>query len=256
MPYDRDALFGRPAPMVRMLRRVMRATPSNPRCKVCFSPFGGFGGRVVRFAGFARSRKNPNFCDACFEKAPHGGVESYVGVLFADIRGFTTMSEGMPPDAAAALLNRFYATVTDVLIRFDGLVDKLVGDEAMGLFLPYFVEDYISAMALAAEDLLRRVGYARAGHPWCPVGIGLAAGVAFVGNVGAGDVKDFTAIGDVVNTASRLQAQARAGQIVMTDAVYEVMRDRWPEAPAVALQLKGKTEPVAVHVVDVVSAVG
>src|SRR3981189_3463626 len=88
----------------------------------------GGGGGIMRRGGFGPSRKNPSLCNTCFEKAPMGGVEMELGVLFADVRGFTTMAEEMSGDAVAELLNRFYSASTAVLTR-TAIVDKLVGDE-------------------------------------------------------------------------------------------------------------------------------
>src|SRR6476661_11171456 len=99
---DAQVLFG-PKFMVRTLQRMMRALPSNPRCKICYSPFGGVGGKIVGVVGSKPSRKNPGFCQGCFEQAPMGGEEMDVGVMFADVRGFTTMSETVPPEEMAAL---------------------------------------------------------------------------------------------------------------------------------------------------------
>jgi adenylate cyclase len=184
--------------VARMVRRVMRATPSPPRCKVCYAPLGGFGSRVVRLVGFAPSRKNPEFCGWCFESAPLGGLEMEIGVMFADMRGFTARSEIMAPAAAAALANQFYMRAAEVLIRHVAIIDKMEGDAVMALFIPRFIGgDYARTMVRAAHDLLDAVASEPA-EAWCPLGIGIDAGTAFVGNVGAGEVKDFTAIGDVV----------------------------------------------------------
>jgi len=255
MPLDQSIFETRPG-FTRTLRRVMRAIPANPRCKLCFAPFSGPGGRVVRLLGFAPSRKNPSFCNTCFEKAPHGGRELDIGVLFADIRGFTTLSETAAPEDVRDLLGRFYDVATDVLIDSNAVIDKLIGDEVMALFVPYFIpaELCLPKMVDAAEQLLRGVGFGTADGPWCQLGVGLDAGTAFVGNVGAGEVKDFTAIGDVVNTAARLQGAASAGQIVMSQAVYEAVAARYPDARPEQLTLKGKASPVDVRVVDLNAA--
>ena len=161
------------------------------------------------------------------------------------------MAEAKPPEEMAAFLSRFYAVATDVFTHHDAIIDKLIGDEVMALFVPAFAgQGYVEKMASAAEGLLQGVGYGSKEAPWLPLGIGLDHGLAFVGNVGAGEVKDFTAIGDVVNTAARLQGQAKAGQIIMTERVFQEVSARYPDAPRVELQLKGKSEPVAARVVD------
>jgi adenylate cyclase len=248
MPLDRSFL-DQPRWAMRTLRIVMRATPSSPRCKLCFAPFGGIGGPIVRLAGFSRSRKNPNFCNACFERAPHGGTEMEVGVMFADMRGFTARSERLSPAEAAAIANRFYSVAADVLIRHDAVIDKMEGDEVMALFIPRLVGgDYVREMLGAATDLIEAV--AAGEDAWCPLGIGLAAGTAFVGNVGAGDVKDFTAIGDIVNTAARLQAGAAAGQIVVLAETLERAGRAGLPSTAVTLNLKGKADPVRAYVIE------
>jgi adenylate cyclase len=171
-------------------------------------------------------------------------------VLFADVRGFTPQTESSNPESMARLMNRFYGAAIHVISHRDGIIDKLVGDEVMALFIQGFAgPSYIEKMAQSAEEILRDLGYGR-GAPWLPVGIGLDFGRAFVGNVGTEGVKDFTAIGDVVNTAARIQNQAKPGQIVMTERVYSVVAERYPAAEAVELQLRGKREPVAARVID------
>jgi adenylate cyclase len=251
MPGDQRAVIEGPTLLFRAVRRLMRATPTGPRCKICRAPFHGVGGAALKFTGFAPSRKNPNFCNFCFEKAPHGGMDTDIGVLFADIRGYTTLSEQLPPAELRDLLSRFYKATTDVLIDTDALIDKLAGDGVMALFLPQMAgDDYVRKAVGAAEALLRAVGYGSAAGPWCPLGVGLDAGTAFVGNVGAGDVKDFTAIGDVVNTASRLQALAAAGQIIMSRRVYDEAGAGAHAERIGPLDLKGKAEPVEAYRID------
>lgn len=230
----------------RHVRRFNRAIPASPRCKLCMRPFAGIG-RVLWGGGFSPSRKNPNFCKRCFEQAPVGCTEMAVGVLFADVRGYTALSESRPLAELTELMNRFYTLATDVLVRNDAVIDKLIGDEVMALFIPAWTPTATDNMVRAAEELLRGVGFGSGDEPWLPLGIGIDYDLASVGNVGSGEVKDFTAIGDVVNTAARLQACAEAGHLVMSDRVYAVVGDRWPDATAVELELKGKPEPVRAY---------
>ena len=192
--------------------------------------------------GFAPSRKNPRLCDKCFEKAPMGGVEMDVGILFADVRGFTALAERQAPDAVAALLNRFYSTAVDVLCEH-AIIDKLVGDQVMALYLPgVFPGVPAQHMVVDAHELLAASGY-RERRPWVELGIGLDFGSAFVGNVGSGGVKDFTAIGDVVNTAARLQAAAASGEIVMSRRVHDRAGGHAGGDEMRELELKGKSQP-------------
>jgi adenylate cyclase len=227
---------------MRMFVRLMRRLPADPRCAICRAPYGGFGGRIMGRVGFAPSRKNPRICSECFEKAPMGGREMEVGILFADVRGFTSLAERQTPDAVATLLNRFYATAVEVLCEH-AIIDKLVGDQVMALYLPrVFPGEPIQHMAADAEALLAAAGYAE-GRPWVELGIGLDFGAAYVGNVGSGEVKDFTAIGDVVNTAARLQAAAASGEIVMSTRVHDRAGEHAAGAEPRSFALKGKQEP-------------
>lgn len=178
-------------------------------------------------------------------------MEIDIGVLFADVRGFTSLAEKLSPEETARLLNRLYVSATHVLAHADAVIDKLVGDEVMGLFIPGFAgPDFVGKMCSAAEDLLGAVGYGSGEEPWLALGVGLDFGPAFVGNVGSDEVKDFTALGDVVNTASRLQAEARPGQIVMGERVYERVPGRYAGAEHVQLELRGKSQPVSAFIID------
>jgi adenylate cyclase len=169
-----------------------------------------------------------------------------IGVLFADVRGFTSLAEAMRPSDVADLLNRFYASATRVLSR-SAVIDKLVGDEVMALYLPAWLGDgWEDEMLRDASDLLEAVGYAD--DPWLPLGVGLDIGRAFVGNVGEGEVKDFTALGDVVNTAARLQSAAQSGQIVMSERLCGRLSGGLSEAKAMTMALKGKAEAESVRV--------
>jgi adenylate cyclase len=238
----------------RAFVRVMRVLPSAPRCACCRAPFGGVGGRIVRPLGLGPSRKNPQLCALCFEKAPMGGYDMEIGVLFADIRGFTSMAERSEPGAMAELLNRFYATATQILCRH-AIIDKLVGDEVMALYLPMLFDDDVAQhMVTDARELLQAAGYGAADEPWVKLGVGLDYGRAFVGNVGSGAVKDFTAIGDVVNTASRLQGAAAGGEIVISSRVHALAGDHAPGATPRELELKGKTEPERAMVIEMSNA--
>ena len=237
------------------VRWLNRRLPSSPRCRVCLLPFGGLG-RVV---GFKPSRKNPNHCRACFEAAPLGGHDMEVGILFADIRGFTSWCESQSPEAVARALNRFYTTASATLTSGDGLLDKLVGDEVMALFLTAFRslgERTCEVMVDAARELLLRFGQTTPDQDPLPVGVGLSFGIARVGNVGVGEVKDFTAVGDVVNTAARLEAKASPGEILMSASVYERVTDQAHEATRRMLVVRGKTEPVSAYSLRVGSNFG
>jgi adenylate cyclase len=229
--------------------RFNRWLPANPRCKLCYVPFGGVG----RVLGVRRSRKNSNFCRSCFEAAPLGGQETEIGVLFADARGFTAWATTANPTDVAEALSRFYKGATTSLMAHDAIVDKFVGDEVMAIFIadiPTLRDRMCDQMLLAANELLAASAES---FKELPVGVGLHCGTAWVGNVGDDDMKDFTALGDVVNVAARLQACAGPGQIVMSDDV----RSRLSAPPATTAQMfevKGKEEAVLAHVAEPLTA--
>jgi adenylate cyclase len=247
-----DQLMVRHLP--RAFIRVMRRLPAEPRCRLCNAPYGGIGGQIMRRFGFGPSRKNPNLCNTCFEKAPMGGVEMEIGVLFADARGFTSLAERTPTDEVAQLLNRFYAAASAVLTR-SALIDKFVGDEVMALYVPQLLsEHWEDELVRDANDLLASVGNGTSLGPWLQLGVGLDVGRAYVGNVGAGEVKDFTAVGDVVNTAARLQSAAGGGQIVLSERLFERLAARPDNAIATALGLTGKQDVEPARVIDLAAA--
>lgn len=244
-----DQLMDRHLP--RAFMRVMRRLPAEPRCRLCNAPYGGIGGRIMRRFGFGPSRKNPTLCNTCFEKAPMGGVDMEIGVLFADVRGFTSLAERTPTDEVAQLLNRFYAAASAVLTR-SALIDKFVGDEVMALYLPQLLrERWEDELVRDANDLLASVGYGTSSGPWLQLGVGLDIGRAYVGNVGAGEVKDFTAIGDVVNTAARLESATKdQGCDILIGAAVEEVQRRFGVAETRfvgQLRLKGKARRVPAY---------
>lgn len=232
---------------LRMAQRLFRHLPSEPRCKLCSNPFGGFGGRLVGLAGFKPSRKNPNLCAKCCESLPPGGLEVDIAVLFADLRNSTALSEHVGPVAFAGLLNRFYKSATRVLLAHDAIIDKLIGDEVMALFVPGIAgPQYRRQAGLAGVELIKTLSK----EPALPLGAAVDAGVAYVGNVGGEGVLDFTALGDPVNTAARLQAAAAAGELILSDEVYRDVRDEVPGAEPRLLTVRGRESPIAVHVVS------
>jgi adenylate cyclase len=233
----------------RMLNWLFFALPRSPRCGVCGAPFAGVGRWVAGPLGYRPSRKNPTVCATCVELAPPGGMKMPVGILFADLRGFTARFDGADPEEASTLLRRFYMCAEDVLFP-KAVIDKVIGDEVMALYLPtlkrdFPVEDVPAMMLEHARGLLRAVGYGSPDPPFVEMGIGLDFGEAFVGNIGQRALYDFTAVGDVVNTASRLQAQAAGGEIVLSDRVADGLPA--PVGTSVQLQLKGKSEPQSAY---------
>ncbi|MBI4379118.1 MAG: adenylate/guanylate cyclase domain-containing protein [Nitrospinae bacterium] len=228
-------------------RAIFSLLPSDPRCKICYVPFGGVG-RLLKFLGWAPSRKNPRLCVRCCERLPIGGMEIDITVLFADVRNYTAFSEQRSPTEVVDLMNRFYRLATQVLVDYDAIIDKMMGDSVMAFFIPSVAgPGYCRKAVLAGAAILRGVGYDTLEASWLQVGIGINSGLAFVGNVGSENITDFTAIGDTVNIASRLQAQAAPGEILMTEPVYACAFDKLGELQKRTLSLKGKEKPIEVR---------
>jgi adenylate cyclase len=250
-PEDWAAFFKlRTGPLERTLSWILRALPSSPRCGLCGAPFAGIGSRLVRPLGYWPSRKSPSICATCVEALPPGGMTTDAGVLFADLRGFTRISEESDPEELGSLLRRFYGCAEDVLFP-EAIIDKLIGDEVMALYLPIYgqIDEAAPLMIDHARKLLRKVGYGSSDGPFAEVGIGLDYGEAYVGNVGRRSLNDFTAVGDVVNVASRLQGEASGGEIIVSGRLTEQLER--PPGERLELSLKGKSEPVVAYRVPI-----
>lgn len=243
--------------MPRNVRHLLGLLPSSPRCKTCNSPFKGLGGILMHMIGRDQSRYNPRFCQSCERFENPGGAEVVLTMLFADVRGSTTLAEQMSPLEFSRLMNRFYTVATDVLVRTDALVDRLVGDEVIGLYIPGMAGQLHSRKAIkAAQSLLHLTGHRELTGPWLPVGIGVHTGLAFVGVVGGADNSptDFTALGDNVNIAARLASKARPGEILISDAAYTAAGLNLGDLERQQLELKGKREPTRVRVLRISAA--
>ena len=204
---------------VRRLRRFWRSIPSAPRCKMCTSPFGPPAGPILRLIGKGRWAGNSQYCAGCFKSLyrKREGAEIECTLLFADIRGSTQLAEEMSPTEFRAILDRFYATAAEVLIEHEAIVDKFVGDEVIGIFVPALAGAGHARQAVdAALELLRATGHEK-GAPWAPIGIGINTGVAFVGVVGTAEHIEFTALGDNVNITARLASAAGSGEVLVTE---------------------------------------
>ncbi|HEY7269927.1 MAG TPA: adenylate/guanylate cyclase domain-containing protein [Dehalococcoidia bacterium] len=223
--------------------------PSPPRCIGCMEPLAGVGGRMLRVIGHRASRKNPNLCNLCDDGLPTGGAEVDIAVLFADVRESTPLAERLGPKAFAETMNRFYHLATNILVNRNAMIDKMVGDEVMALFIPAVCRGEHRRLAVeSALELSEAIAGPGTAGEALPVGIGVNAGPAFVGKFGRSDVHDFTALGDTVNTGARLQSEARAGQIAVSEELYEAFTDRLRGAVQHEVQLKGKSEASTIWV--------
>ena len=235
----------------RQLRHLMRLLPGAPRCKFCNAPQHGALGRVMQMIGKGPSRLTPQFCKQCegFANQYLGGAEIELTLLFADVRGSTPLAEQLGPVRFSQLISRFFSVAADVLIRHGAMVDKLMGDQASGMFVPGFAGPAHRRRALeAAVELLDATGHHSSAGPWIPIGMGVHTGVAFVGAVGSkGQATDVTVLGDPANVAARLASAAAAGEILITTEAASGALDAG-HLERRELALKGKTHAVSVYV--------
>jgi adenylate cyclase len=180
-----------------------------------------------------------------------GGAEVEITMLFADVRGSTTLAEGMTPAEFRNLINRFYKASSAELIRSEAIIDRLVGDEVVGYFVPGFAgEEHASKAVESAKAILEVTGHGDSEGPWIPVGAGVHTGTAFLGTVGSAEgVTDFTALGDAVNAAARLASMAATGELLVSEAAYSAAAMDIRGLEERNLILKGRLEPLKVVVI-------
>jgi len=242
---SRSILMGTNRTM-RFGRHLFHALPTTgARCKLCASPLHGPMGGVMSVIGKGPWPKNPKYCSMCFKDMikHRSGAEIPCSLLFADVRGSTELAERMSPTEFRRLMDQFFAAATDVLVDHDAVVDKFVGDEVIGLFVPVLTGELHASRAIAAGRMLlaRTAG-------WLPVGAGVNTGIAFVGAVGPDESAEFTAMGDPVNVAARLASAAAAGELLVTASASESAQLDVAGLEHRTLALKGKTEATEVVV--------
>jgi adenylate cyclase len=185
-----------------------------------------------------------------------GGVSQTITILFADIRGFTRISEHAPPERIVSLLNRYFSAMTDIIFAHGGTLDKYLGDGLMALFgAPTATPDDANNALNAAVAMQRRVlginvELSNEGLPEIGVGMGLHTGEVIVGYIGSERRSEYTAIGDAVNTCSRLESNARGGEILMSDATAKAARSRYKLKPRDPITVKNREQPVVLWEVD------
>lgn len=241
-------------------RRTFRRFPSPPRCKLCSAPFSGVGAVVFGPLGYSQSAGNPALCSKCvtqLRKRGMSGVEIPVTLLFSDVRGSTAMGERMRPTDFHAFLDRFYRLASDAIVNHDGIVDKVVGDEVIGMFFGGITGPQHPAAAVAAAVELADRAAAVDATPAGPIPVGTAVhtGDAFVGATGPeGTVDDFTALGDTVNTTARLASVAAAGEVLVSLAAAEAAGTATDGLQRRTLPIRGRSEPIEVVVLRSVQA--
>jgi adenylate cyclase len=233
-------------------RAVLSLIPSDSRCMFCHGPFDGLGGRVMSLIGKGQAREDPRVCNSCVrqgQKHP-GGAYVDLATVFADMRGSTPTAERIGDRAFSELIDRFAKASSKVLIEADAMVGRLAGDQAIGYFVPGFAgPNYAQAALDAAVELLRVTGHMDEAGPWIPLGVGVHAGNAYVGVVGAAGSTERTALGDDINIGARLADSAGAGEILASRQLTELVGLNTDGLEHRVLELKGKSTPFEVTVI-------
>ncbi len=237
----------------RRRRRLFRVLPGSPRCKNCYAPFHGAGSHVVRLIyGKRPSNLNPQLCNICeeFARKYQGGAEIELSLLFADVRGSTTLAEGMNPTEYSKVINRFYKAATQVMVRTDALIDKIIGDQVAAMYVPGFAGPAHAQRAVeAAREILKVTGHYGQDGPWIPIGAGVHTGTAYVGAMGSEEgTTDITVLGDAANTAARLSTSAKQGEILISEATAAAAGLDKDQLEHRTLELKGKEKPFSVYI--------
>ncbi|MGP1569858.1 MAG: CHASE2 domain-containing protein [Eubacteriales bacterium] len=182
-----------------------------------------------------------------------GGEKREITVLFVDIRGFTTMSESVEPEEVVLILNDYLTLCAKSIFDYGGILDKYIGDAAMGVYnAPFNLENHCLmavksawAMSSGSEELNKKL-FEKTGHT-IQFGVGINTGFAVVGNIGAEFRMDYTAIGDTVNTAARIESNSKGGQILISEAVYEKVKDYVEVLDLGTINVKGKANGVSIY---------
>jgi len=156
----------------------------------------------------------------------------------------------MTPTEFSKLINRFYTTATRVMVRSDALIDKIIGDQASGMYVPGFAgSEHTTRAITAAQEILHATGHSDSTGPWISLGVGVHTGTAFVGAVGSKDgTTDITVLGDVANTAARLSSKSQVGEILISKPALEAAKMSANGLEQRSLDLKGKSDLMSVFV--------
>jgi adenylate cyclase len=184
---------------------------------------------------------------------PLGGERRPITILFSDIRGFTAMAETMGPDAIARLLTEYFSEMVEIIFEHGGTLDKFVGDAIMALWGTPIAHaddpDRALRAAVAMQQGVARLNeqWALAGRPEIGVGIGINYGEVFAGNIGSHRRLEYTVIGDAVNVANRICSEAAPGEILVSEALCQVVKDQAEYEYLPAMALRGRIRSVQVY---------
>lgn len=217
-------------------------------CLVCGTALAGPLGLMFHLSGITRSVRNPNVCNRCDAHMQEGRIIE-LSVLFADLTGFTEMTNRLGPERTYAVVDAFFKMANEVLIKNDAFIDKYIGDAVMAIFnAPIRNAKHARGAIIAAlgiQEGLKSVSQELGLDLHARVGV--ATGYARIGRLGSTDRKDYTAIGDVVNLASRLEAFARPGEVIVDGKAFAQVVEDYPALAPEELNVRGFSAPVEAY---------
>ena len=184
-----------------------------------------------------------------------GGTKKELTILFSDVRGFTTLSENAEPEEVVKMLNEYFSAMVEVIFRNNGTVDKFIGDAIMAFWnAPLPIEDHAYLSVKTAVEMLEALEklkekWEKENKTGIDIGIGINTADVTIGNIGSEKIKDYTIIGDGVNTASRLESATKEynAKIIISETTYEKVKDKVIANYRGESKLKGKDKLIKVY---------
>ena len=246
------------------LKSIKRKISVNLSCSPVFDEKTSFSGIVIALDDLSKINKvkstfkkyvSKNIVDKLLENEDSlnlGGTESEITILFSDIRGFTSMSEKLSPTEIVKLLNKYFKSMIDVVFKYNGTLDKIVGDELMVLYgVPLKGEDDTDNAVKTAIKMFQALDkfnekIVKEGYKPFKIGIGINKGKAVSGNIGSEQQMNYTVIGDTINLGARLCSHAKSGEILISSSVKGVISNDYPFKKIPSIEVKGKSKPIDV----------
>ena len=246
------------------LKSIKRKISVNLSCSPVFDEKTSFSGIVIALDDLSKINKvkstfkkyvSKNIVDKLLENEDSlnlGGTESEITILFSDIRGFTSMSEKLSPTEIVKLLNKYFKSMIDVVFKYNGTLDKIVGDELMVLYgVPLKGEDDTDNAVRTAIKMFQALDkfnekIIKEGYKPFKIGIGINKGKAVSGNIGSEQQMNYTVIGDTINLGARLCSHAKSGEILISSSVKGVISNDYPFKKIPSIEVKGKSKPIDV----------
>ena len=248
------------------LKSKSKKTSVNLSCSPVFDEGKSFSGIVIAMDDLSKINKvkstfkkyvSKNIVDKLLENENSlnlGGEESEITILFSDIRGFTSMSEKLSPTQIVNLLNKYFQSMIDVVFKFNGTLDKIVGDELMVLYgVPLKNENDTENAVNTAIEMFKSLDkfnskIVKDGFEPFKIGIGINKGKAVSGNIGSEQQMNYTVIGDTINLGARLCSHAKSGEILISKSVKSVLTNDYKFKEISPIEVKGKSKLIDVWI--------